>query len=91
MRRIAFDYGANYTSRHRIFIPMCFIFAVSSFAFIAFKRLVLFGQEQWVITLCNLVFLFIIIVYGGFYVILIRKCQLINDAHRDHLSQLREN
>jgi hypothetical protein len=47
MRRLAFDYGASFHSRHRIFIPMCFIFAVSSFVFIAFKKLVLFGQEEW--------------------------------------------
>jgi hypothetical protein len=91
MRRMAFDYGINFHSRHRIFIPMCFIFAVAAFVFIAFKRLVLFGQAEHVITICQLLFLYIVIVYGAFYVILVRQCMLINNSYKNHLCQIREN
>ena len=91
MRRVVLNYGIGFHSRHKIFIPVCFTAACVAFANVSSKRFFMEDQPEFVITMCNIASIFVIVVYGGFYVALIRKCKLINDSYKQHLCQLRDN
>jgi hypothetical protein len=91
MRRIAFDYGANFTSRSTIFVTMCYMFTFVSFLLIAFKAVIFQNTPGDEMTMSMLVLLYIIIVYGAFTVALARKLLLINDSYYSHISQIRDN
>lgn len=91
MRRIAFDYGINFTNRHKIFVTMCYMFTFVSFLLIAFKAVIFQKTPGDEMTMSMLVLLYIIIVYGAFTVALARKLLLINDSYYNHISQIRDN
>jgi hypothetical protein len=91
MRRVVLNYGINYHSRHKVFIPMCFTFAATAFALVMNPSFVIGDLPIYIATMVYILLLFILVVFGGFYVALIRKCKLINDSYRQHLCQLRDN
>ena len=91
MRRIAFDYGVNFTNRHKIFVTMCYMFTFVSFLLIAFKAVIFQKTPGDEMTMAMLVLLYIIIVYGAMTVALARKLLLTNDSYYSQIYQIRNN
>jgi len=91
IRKVLLSYGAPYFNRHKIFVPV--ILAVSGFSCLGVFTISAmnfdYTNEEIVRIQFPLAFTFVL--FGGMFMMLLRKGQLINDQFKVHIELLREN
>jgi hypothetical protein len=91
LRRTAYDYGINFTNRSKIFVTMCYLFAISSWFLIYFPAVLFKNTLHDETTMGMLVLLYIMIIYGAFTIALAFKLFRINECYYMHISLIRDN
>ncbi|MEG7603120.1 hypothetical protein, partial [Listeria monocytogenes] len=81
LRRTAYDYGINFTNRSKIFVTMCYLFAISSWFLIYFPAVLFKNTLHDETTMGMLVLLYIMIIYGAFTIALAFKLFRINECY----------
>ena len=91
LRKLVYDYGINFHSRHRIYIPCLLVVAFGCIQLSVSHELVYKDINQGDLTVLQWVLIPSAIFFGFKFVVLIRKCQLINEHYDTHLELVREN
>lgn len=91
MRKIVYDYGVNFTSRHKIYITSCMVVSIACFTLSLTHERILQNTSAQDLTILQWALIPTGIFYGLQFVLLIRKCQEINENFDTHLELIREN
>lgn len=91
MRKVLLSYGAPYFNRHQIIGPTLLALAALSAAGLFTLQVVESGLDSEENFLIQAPLSFSFVFFGGMFLMLLRKSQLINDQCKIHIELLREN
>lgn len=91
MRKVLMSYGAPYFNRHMILTPTLLAFAATSAAGLFTLEALNLNLSSDEVFLIQAPLSFSFIFFGGMFLMLLRKGQLINDQFKIHIELLREN
>lgn len=89
LRKILFDYGINFQTRHKIYMPMCFGIATVSGLLVIFSERILKGRSKDEIFRFQCPLAISYIVFGLKFLVITRICQLMNKNAESQIKILR--
>jgi hypothetical protein len=90
MRKVVYDFGINFTSRHKFYITTCLAISVSCFVLSISQDILFTDLSPESIRVQSWVLIPLSALFGLKFVILMRKCQEINDNFESQMELIRE-